>query len=307
MDFSNYKFRCHYQGSLVSVPKPLTDNQSETLTAYRERINGGGKPLTEKQTTDWHSLETKLAESKVFKLNETAKKLCTEIVFNEKHGRKLTLENKYFDKGLLAEKDSRDLLSDVLGIMLIADESRKENDWVIGKRDIDNKDVIIDLKSTFSFDTFNKHLLESSEEYYFRQLDSYMDLWDIKESLLAFTLVDTPFSLIEDEIKRASYKKSLLTFDGEVKDENIDDVKKIVCQHIFTEKGIQDFCQQSGSIHIEWFDDFKEIPKSERVHLVPHSFDKIRIEQRNECLKLCREFMDTVKPQNNLQWKSTQN
>ena len=55
MDFSDYIFRSHYQGELVSVPKPLTNKQKETLYAFRSK-----EKLTDNQKKDWHSLENKL-------------------------------------------------------------------------------------------------------------------------------------------------------------------------------------------------------------------------------------------------------
>lgn len=303
MDFSNYKFRCHYQGSLVSVPKPLTGNQKETLEAYRSRISGVGKPLTEKQKTDWHSLECKENESKFYKLTDTAKSILTDIVFYEKSGRKYTLENKYFSKGIAVEKEARDLVSRVTNQLLTKDYQRRSNEWVTGKRDVKHDDVIIDIKSSFSFKSFNKHLLENSHEHYFRQLDCYMELWGIKDALIAYTLVDTPFKLIDDELRRLDWKNNIMDFTGAILDEAIPQVVTLIKEHIYTYKGIEEYCQQSSNVYIEWFDDFIEITEKERLHLVPHFFDKTRIEQRNECLYLARKFMNELKPLNNITLK----
>jgi len=304
MDFSKYIFRCHYQGNLVSVPKPLTINQNETLDTYNERINNGGRPLTEKQKEDWHSLNTKLQESKIFKLSDTAKKTLSDIVFFEKYGRNYRLTNKYFDKGLAVEKEARDLISDILGQLLTSDNERKSNNWVKGLRDIKHDEIIIDNKACYNFETFNKHLTESNDEYYFRQLDCYMDLWGIKDSLLAYTLVDTPFRIIDDEIRRLNWSLNILTMDGDVIEDKIPFVVDLLQNHIYTRKGIEEYCLQSPTIKIEWFNNFKEIPKKERVHFVNHSFDKVRIEQRNECLTLAREYMNNINPINNLTIKN---
>ena len=300
MDFSNYKFRCHYQGTLVSVPKPLTQNQKETLEAYRLRMNGEGRPLTEKQKADWHSLEYKENESNVYKLTDTAKTMLTDIVFYEKTGREYILENKYFAKGLAVEKEARDLVSRVTGQLLVKDDERKTNEWVTGKRDVKHDKLIIDIKSSFNFKSFNKHLLESQHENYFRQLDCYMELWGIEDALIAYTLVNTPYNIIDDEIKRIAWKNNIMTFDGTILDEAIPEVVRLVKEHIYTYEALEAYCQQSPNIYIEWFDDFVEIPEAERLHLVPHFYDKIRIEQRNECLSLAREFMNSIKPMNNI-------
>ena len=300
MDFSKHIFRSHMVGNIVSIPKPLTERQNETLQAYRERVNGNGKPLTEKQTKDWHSLENKLNESNTYKLTDTAKNILTNLVFEAKSNRRTKLEVKYFEKGLEKEKEARDLLSSVMGLMLTADEERRTNEWVTGKRDIKNDDVIIDIKTAWSYESFNKHLLSKPNDIYLRQLDCYMELWDIKDGILAHVLVDTPFNLIEDEIRRLDWKYNILDFNGEIRDEHIETVKDTVVNHIYTYEALEGFCNQSSNVQLEWFDDFIELDKSERIHCIAHSFDPVRIKQRNECIKLAREYMNTVKPINTI-------
>ena len=133
-----------------------------------------------------------------------------------------------------------------------------------------------------------------------RQLDSYMDLWGINDSLLCHVLVDTPAKLIDDEIRRLDWKYNITDMNGDVRDEFVADVVELVCNHIFTRKGLVEYCLQSSNVHIEWYMDFNEIPVAERLHMIPHSFDPIRITQRNECITLAREYMNTVKPINNI-------
>ena len=298
MQFNDYIFRSHMVGNIVSVPKPLTKNQSETLSAYRERVSGVGKPLTAKMEKDWHSLEDKFNRSNTYKLSDGQKKLLAKIAFDERYGRKTKLSNPFLEKGIEVEKDSRDLMSRVLGKVLIKDDERKSNAWVTGKRDIKDSDVIFDIKSTWSYDTFNSHLEESAVDLYLRQGDCYMELWDIRQFILCFVLVDTPIRLIDGALRKADYSKDLFKMSGEVSDLN--EVKKVLYQHIFTKDYLHKYCMQSQTIHIEMFDDFVEIPEEARVHMVPHAFDPIRIEQRNECIKMAREYMNTVKPINNI-------
>ena len=298
MDFSNYIFRSHMVGNIISVPKPLTPNQAETLADYRKRQAGDGRPLTDNQVKTWHSLEHKHNESQTYKLTDTAKRICTDLVFEARTGRKSKLETKYFDKGIEKEKDARDLVSEVLGRPFTKDDERRANSWVTGKRDIQDDNLIIDIKTSWSFESFNKHLLDKPNEVYLRQLDCYMELFDIKDSLLAHVLVDTPFNLINDKIKRLDWKYNVLDINGDVRDEYIQDIVDLISLHIFTRKSIEEFCNESANIRIEWFNDFIEIPVEQRLHMVSHQFDPIRISQRNECIKLAREFMGTVKPIN---------
>jgi hypothetical protein len=300
MNFDNHIFRSHSVGTIVNVPKPLTANQTETLTDYRNRANGEGRPLTDNQKKTWHSLEHKYNESQTYSLNDTAKKYLTDLVFEARTGRRSKLETKYFSKGIEAEKAGRDLTSRILNIMLIEDDERKSNEWVTGKRDVKSNELIIDIKSAWSFESFNKHLLSTPNEIYLRQLDCYMDLWNIKDSLLVHVLVDTPFNLIDDEIKRMDWKYNISDMNGDIRDEFISDVVDLVSNHIFTRKGLEDYCLESSNVHIEWFDNFIELGDDQRIHMISHSYDQERIEQRNECIKIARQFMNDVRPINNI-------
>lgn len=295
MDFSNYIFRSHMVGKIIDVPKMLTSNQAETLTALRVKEN-----RTEKQTETWHALETKLIESRNYTLSDSTKKTLNQIVFYEKTKRVKILEAKYLDKGIACEKQARDLMSEVLGMMLIKDDERKTNDFVTGKRDIMHPEIILDIKSSWSFESFNNLLIEKENEINLRQMDSYMDLWGIPNSIVCHVLVDTPENLVNDEVRRLSYKEDVMTIEGDIRDWAIPLVKDVVSNQIFTREGLENYCMQSTNVMIEWFDDFIEIPKHERIHMIEHPFDKGRIEQRNECIKLARKYMNTVKPINNI-------
>lgn len=302
MDFSEHIFNSSFVGNIISVPKPLTGKQLETLAAYRKKDK-----LTDNQKKDLISLEFKHNESKEFKLTDGAKKLLNEIVFYKKHGRIVSLENNYLDKGNRVEKQSRDVMTKVLGVPLVKDDERRNNQWVTGKRDINTNDIVIDIKSKFEFSTFYSSLIDKSNEIYLRQLDCYMELWDVKESLLCHVLVDTPFDLIIKQLHKLHWNNVILDLghndfvDGIISNpDKIDIVVKEVNNHIYTREGLESFCNEYQAIKLDWFADFKEIPESERIHMIPHSFDKVRIEQRNECIKLAREYMGTVNPINNL-------
>lgn len=298
--FSNYIFRSHMVGNIISLPKPLTENQLSTLIDYEARVLGSGKPLTENQKEVLTELRYKQIQSKKYELTTTAKKALNDIVFYTKYGRQALLENKYLTKGLVQEKGARDILSRLLNIPLVADEERRQNEWVTGKRDIMHPEVILDIKAKWDFESFNKSLIESTNDVYLWQLDCYMDLWGVKDSLLCHVLIDTPNDLVEREIKIKDYSLNILDMGGSVREEMIYEVKKIVCNSIYTRQGLESFCNQSPNVMIEWFDDFVEIPESARVHMIQHSYDKTRIEQRNEVIKIARTYMNSVKPLNNI-------
>lgn len=299
MDFSKYKFRSHMVGKIVNVPKPLTKRQLELLSDYNEKLTI--KPLTVNQTKDWHSLNNKLNESKKFSLTDGIKKTLSELAYAEKYNRRNEINSSKITKGLEVEKNSRDILTRVTGLFLTSSEERKTNDWVTGKIDIEPNDVIVDIKSTWSWSSYSTILQDKPNEIYLRQGDSYMDLWNKKEFLLCHVLTDTPAKLVEGEIRSYDYKHNILNMEGDIRDENIEDVKRIVTNLIFSRKALEDFCDYSTNVHINWFNDFIEIEEKDRVHMILHHFDNDRIMQRNACIELARKHMNTVTSINNFQ------
>jgi hypothetical protein len=136
-----------------------------------------------------------------------------------------------------------------------------------------------------------------------------MELWDIPVARLAHVLVNTPFRLIEDEIKRQSWKKMMMDHEGNVYDENIPDVVAIVADHIFDRQYLEYYINGlpqeanelldpkeqwygSSMVELKWFKDFVEIPEKDRVIYVDHELQTERLEQRNECIKIAREYMN---------------
>ena len=298
MNYDNWIVRSSECGSFICAPKPLTARQQETLQAYRTK-----EKLTDKQRIDWMSLEVKDAESKEFKLSDSQKKLLSRYATYWKYGRRPEIESKYFVYGHEVEKAGRDLLSEIVGKFLTQDTERKSNEYVTGMRDIKSDDIIIDIKNSYTLDTFYSHIVKGASDDYLWQLDCYMDLWKIKDALLVYTLIDTPGHMIEDELRRKNWNTPIFEFSGNVIESQIDVVKRLVCEHIYTRQALEKFCHDSQNVKIEWFDDFMEIPKHERLHMVEHSFDYERIYIRNESIRKCREFMNGIQVINNVTLK----
>lgn len=297
MDFSKYLFRAHMVGKIIDTPKPLTENQSNTLISLEEKQKE--KPLTTAQHKTYVSLKNKQYESEKIKLSETSKKVLDQLTFAEKYSRRITLNSPKLTKGIEVEKNSRDILTRVSGLFLTASTERKYNDFTTGAIDIEPADAIIDIKSSWSWESFTKIMQDKPNKLYLHQGDTYMDLWDKKKFILCHVLTDTPIEIVEDQLKRLAYnKRDLFSFDGNVRDESIDEVKLLINNFIYSRKALEEFCNYSASVHIEWFTDFEEIPEKDRVHMIEHDYQKERIEQRNKSIILAREYMNTSKPLN---------
>lgn len=292
MDFSNYKFRAHSIGNIMSgLPKPLTDNQQKLYEDYTARKNGEGRPLTDNQLTVWGDLHSK--KNAKPKLTDGSKKWLEQLVWEELTGRSTNLKSKYLDKGIQAEEKSLTIYSNHKDDLIIKNKERKENEFFSGECDIARYKVR-DIKSSWSFQTFPLRSKEIPNAMYEWQLDVYMDLFGYKRSELIYCLVDTPFKLIDDELRRLDWQFDVFDLAGDVRKEHIPLVVETVSNLLFTNKGLEDFCQQSSSVNIEWFNDFKELPEELRVKIFKHNYCEKRNEQLKTMVKLARVFMNEI-------------
>lgn len=298
MNFDNYLFRSHMVGKIIDVPKSLTPRQMQMYLDYSKRHHGEGRKLSDKQEKELISLQFRHNESNTYKLSDSTKKILAELAFAEKFKRKVEINSPKLHKGIEVEKSSRDILTRVSGIFLTSCKERKCNDYVTGAIDIEPKDVIIDIKSSWSWTSFCKILQERPNDIYLRQGDSYMDLWQKKDFLLCHVLTDTPFDILEKELRRLDYANNILDLEGNVTDDGVGEVKKLISNHIFSRKALEEYCNYSSNVMIEWFDDFVEVPEKDRVHMISHQFQQERIEQRNECIALSRDYMNNATPIN---------
>ena len=102
-------------------------------------------------------------------------------------------------KGRDVEDQTIALYNRVSGNFYTKNKERKNSDLLTGECDIIeyDEDVILDIKSAYSKDTFPLSIKEGSKKLYEWQLDTYMHLWDVNNSGLVFGLVDTPEHLIK--------------------------------------------------------------------------------------------------------------
>lgn len=132
-------------------------------------------------------------------LSKTAQKHLIEVYIAEKYGRKRDIQTKQMKKGIEAEQDSIDLLSMYLKLPFSKNEERFKNDFITGLPDIINGDTIIDIKSSYDLWTFLGNIPDKLDNLYYWQMQSYMWLTGTKSATIAYCLVNTPESIIQQE------------------------------------------------------------------------------------------------------------
>ena len=290
IDFNNYLFRCSSLGKLmVGANKGLTDNQNTTLIGLIEKRNNA--KLTDKQTITLGKLLEQRDAPK--ELSSTTKSYLKTLHREEMMKRSKKVQSKYLDKGVIVEEKSISLYSSVFGKLLLKNKQRFHNKFITGEPD-NIQGIVRDFKSSFDFSTFPLYETDITNEDYKAQLHGYMNLTGITESELIYCLIDTPNKIIEDELRRLDWRYSIFNIEGEIREECIEIVVEKVQEMIFTEKGLEEFCNYNPNIKKEWFTDFFELPEEMRIKVFPLVYDKEFIEIMQEQISKSREYLNEL-------------
>lgn len=159
-DYSDWLVRCHQLGDLMTKPK----SKDEVLSA-------------------------------------TAKKMLNKV-FNQLYfGKQNSLTTKEMEKGIICEPKAILMYNEVFGTNYAKNEVRLQNEFIEGECDIHDVELskVIDIKNSWSFETFPVVEKTIPDNDYIWQVQGYMELYGCKYAEVAYCLLDTPLSLVMDE------------------------------------------------------------------------------------------------------------
>jgi hypothetical protein len=198
-------------------------------------------------------------------LSKTTKTYVQELAIEHKYGIRKEFWSRYTDKGNEVEPKSIKLVENVLGLKgIFKNKERITNEWITGKPDVNTNEVLLDVKSSWDATTFPFFETECPNKDYYYQLQGYMWLTGKDEALLCYCLVNTPFQIVEDEVRREHWKQGLI-------DESLD---------------VRDFVQSKHN--------FDHIPKEKRVKAFKIAKDESVIEQIKERIELARVYYNNL-------------
>jgi hypothetical protein len=202
-------------------------------------------------------------------LSKTTKTYIQELAIEHKYGIRKEFWSRYTDKGNEVEDEGIELVNDVLNLGFIyKNEENLTNEWITGTPDVNTNEILLDVKCSYDGITFFQKTFEDDIEalnkYYYYQLQGYMWLTGKTESLLCYCLVNTPFQIVEDEVRREHWKQGLI-------DESLD---------------VRDFVQSKHN--------FDHIPKEKRVKAFKIAKDESVIEQIKERIELVRVYYNNL-------------
>jgi len=198
-------------------------------------------------------------------LSQTAKSYIQEVVLQDKYGIYKEFNSRYTDKGNQTEDEAIQLVAQVLDLGFIyKNEDKYTNDWIKGTPDVVTTDLIIDTKVSWSAHTFPFFESELPNKDYYWQMQAYMWMTGRKKALVTYCLVNTPYLLLEDEIRREHWKQNLIGESQEVRD------------------------------YVEAQHNFDHIPKNERVKVFEIDYDEQGIEQAKEKIEIAKVYYNQL-------------
>lgn len=205
------------------------------------------------------------ARSKSEVLSKTCKSYLQELAIEEMYGIKKEFSSRYTDKGIEVERESIDLVQDNCDFgFMYKNEEHFENDYLTGTPDVNTDNILLDVKSSYDATTFPWFEEEIPNKDYYYQLQGYMALCNKRKSVLAYCLVNTPFQIVEDEVRRAHWKEHLI-------DENEELRADVEARH-----------------------NFDHIPAEKRIKTFEVRYDKDVVKAIYERIKECRKYYETL-------------
>jgi len=131
------------------------------------------------------------SRSKTDVLSQTAKSYINQIAKQDFYGYESPIINRYLDKGTNQELESIQLLNAVRFEDFHKNAVRQTNEFMTGECDIVTVSSIIDIKTSWSLDTFPELPEDIDSKEYEWQGRAYMYLYDKPEFELLYCMVST--------------------------------------------------------------------------------------------------------------------
>ena len=186
------KIRCSAIGKIMSDAKGfgITPKQTETLKELEAKDK-----RTEKQEATLQELIAKRDAPE--KLSQGAETYIKSLVNHEVFQYRTIINTPQMQKGTDVEDESIELFNEVFSSAFSKNEVYLENDFIKGECDLLGDDIVIDIKSSWSLDTFPAMPDQGIDSTYEWQLRGYMMLYDVNYATLAYCMVNTPSALLK--------------------------------------------------------------------------------------------------------------
>lgn len=264
-----FKISCHSISKIMAGQIGLTEIQEAKLNELQTRKEDAAKgvdkvkPLTPNMENELALLIHKKNNPE---LPQGAKTYVKEWIKRTLFNRRKEWRNVVIDKGLAVEDDSINLIAEVYGLEGVKkNEESFENDYIQGTPDVIH-DLVRDAKSSWDLFTFPMFDDEIPNDDYWWQLQGYMILTGKKKASLDYVLIDTPFPIIQLELKKLYYQSG-----GTAEDWTPEKHDELIPNY-----------------------QFNDIPKDYRVKSFEFDYDESVNGKIIERVELCRKYIDSI-------------
>lgn len=264
-----FKISCHSISKIMAGEIGLTDTQQKRLNELEQRKSDHLKGVAKVNAlTDNMEKELQLLYKKRDnpELPKGAKTFVKEWIKKQMFRRKKEWKSLVIDKGLAVEDDAINLMAEVYGLENVSkNQEWFENDFMKGSPDVIHEKVR-DTKASWDLFTFPMFDDEIPNEDYWWQLQGYMILTGIKKASLDYVLIDTPFPIIQLELKKLYYQSG---------------------------GSAEDWTPEKHDALIPNYQ-FNDIPKEYRVKSFEFDYDESVYEKIQQRVYMCRKYVDTI-------------
>jgi hypothetical protein len=239
-------FRCSALGHLMKEPKGSSAyfiHGVELTTAKANKLID--EAIKTKSIGNLLGLEKRTLKPSNDDLAEGVKTHLVDVYVAAMYERHEEISSKYLDKGNETEENSITIVSRMTKEFYKKNETTLRNNFICGTpdlfkgKDIHNATHIRDTKSSYSVYTFHRSISKELLDLYYWQVQGYMALSGAQVANVDYCLNNTPFNMIEAELRRESYKY----LEGNTP--NWIDLQ-IAANHIFDRNSFEEFIQRIG-------------------------------------------------------------
>jgi hypothetical protein len=235
--------------------------------------------------------------SKSETLSEGTKTHLVDVFTREKYNRFEEINSKFLDKGNDVEEDSITVVSRITKIHHKKNEESLSNEFIRGTPDlfigesITKAERIRDTKSSWSLFTFQRSISKPLDTKYYWQGQGYMALSGAKVCNIDYCLNNTPWHIVEGELRKEGYNHLNLDTPAWIE-------AQIIANHTYDAKTFHEYMDNRA---IDGFKDentqaivkgFVEIPLLERHFSFEFERNDIDINRLYARIKDCRQWIN---------------
>jgi hypothetical protein len=228
-------------------------------------------------------------------LSESTKTHLVDVWVTNKYERHEEITSKYLDKGNEVEEDSITVVSRMTKQFLKKNTDHLKNEYIKGTPDlflgeeINQAERIRDTKSSYSIFTFHRAINKELNIDYYWQGQGYMWLTGAKVCNIDYCLINTPYHIVEGELRKESYNH----LNGETPTWI---ELQIIAKHTYERKTFEDYIKQRGCYPSTEADKavvfgFVEVPLKERWFTFEFERNDADIERLKQRISDCREWI----------------